>query len=75
MKKKYLFSLVVVAIMSLTFYNVFQNKADIYLSDLALENIEALAQSEINPDCSNGCLTTSGFCYCYGWNFYKPGKW
>ncbi len=38
-------------------------------STLVMENIAntAFAQSEGSFGCPNGCLTTSGCCYCYGY--------
>lgn len=35
------------------------NNEEAVLSDMALENAEALA-GDINPNCPNGCLTTQG---------------
>jgi hypothetical protein len=35
------------------------------LSDVALENAEALADGEINPLCIYGCVDACGSCFCY----------
>ena len=35
-------------------------------SSLLTQNVEALAQGEIDPNCPNGCLWSSGAgCYCF----------
>lgn len=49
-------------------YNVYQSKSEVNLSDLLLDNVEALARNE-NPDCPNGCVDDSGGCWCY--TYYK----
>ncbi len=46
-------------------YNVYNSQNEVGLSDLALNNIEALARYEINPDCPNGCTSASSTCYCF----------
>jgi hypothetical protein len=38
------------------------------LSDVVLENVEALASGEINPDCPNGCSGPGGGCHCNGYH-------
>jgi hypothetical protein len=43
--------------------------------DVALANIEALATSEINPDCPNGCLQSCGDCYCYQHYYLEEKQW
>ena len=48
------------------------------MSDLTLENIEALASGEGGggmTDCPNGCLTYTGICFCYGYQPYEEAKW
>ena len=69
--KKLLCAIAFVAIATVTGWNYNQNKQNINLSNLTLENIDALARDEGNgiTDCPNGCLTPSGVCFCYG---YKP---
>lgn len=42
---------------------------------LSLTSSTAVAQSEVNPNCPNGCLTYLGTCYCYGTHAYKEAKW
>lgn len=48
-------------------YGINTAQNDTKLSDLALDNIEALARGEINPDCPNGCVSGWGGCRCNGW--------
>lgn len=50
------------------------NNDETVLSDMALENAEALA-GDINPECPDGCLTTIGRCYCFEWHDLEKGKW
>lgn len=66
--KKYLkhiaIAAIVVTISSIT-YN--SQKTTFMLSKIALENIEAIANNEIDPECPNGCLAKDGpGCYCRG---------
>ena len=42
--------------------------------DIALANVEVLAQGEINPECENGCIDECGKCYCYGLHNYAEYK-
>lgn len=65
MKKKLLSVLGVVAIMTLVAYASQVNNEEAELSDMALENAEALAE-DINPMCPDGCLDPPGYCFCYG---------
>ena len=53
MKKKYYASLLAVVVIAFTVYNVYQSqKADASLSDLAMANVEALANGEFsNGNC------------------------
>lgn len=75
MKKNLLLTLAVVVAMSLTAYNAFHNQEETELSAITLENVEALASSEINPDCPDGCLTTPGYCFCYRPYPNKTASW
>jgi hypothetical protein len=76
MKKKILYVIVVVAIALMAGWNVSRNMSEEALSDMALANVEALAQ-ETNSECPNGCLAEcSSGCYCNGWHeLYKEAKW
>ena len=35
------------------------------MSDLMLANVEALADYEVNPDCPNGCTSSTSYCRCF----------
>lgn len=37
------------------------------LSDLELSNIEALDETEVNPDCPTGCKAGGDGCFCRIW--------
>ena len=74
MKKKFLSVLGVVAMMALVAYASQVNSEEAELSDMPLENAEALAQN-INPDCPNGCLTDLGSCKCHGPQPYLEATW
>ena len=46
------------------------------LSDVGLENVEALASGEINLECPNGCVEGNDGCYCYKrYPNYSEAKW
>ena len=49
MKKRILGAALLVAIAVAAGWNYQQNKQDVQLSDLALENVEAIAQGELQP--------------------------
>lgn len=64
--KKLLLTVVSVAMVSFAAYSSLQANEDVSLSDLAMENAEALAQDPINPDCPDGCLNIKDiYCFCY----------
>lgn len=64
--KKTFFSVAIIATVAIAGWNYQQNQQSVELSDLALENVEALAQYEDN-ECPNGCLTIYDpkGCWCY----------
>lgn len=74
MKKKLLSVLSALAMMALVAYASQANNEEAVLSDMALENAEALA-GNINPDCPNGCLTDPGSCKCNGPHPYLEATW
>ena len=41
-------------------------KSDV-MSELALANVEALADDDENPMCENGCLDNGDGCLCHYW--------
>lgn len=63
--KKLLLTFVSVAMVSFAAYSSLQSNEDVSLSDMAMENAEALAQ-DINPLCPDGCLNIEDiYCLCY----------
>lgn len=74
MRKKILNATFAVAIMAVAGYNIHMNQPKIEMSELALANIEALAEVE-NPNCPNGCLSTYGLCFCNGHQPYEEKDW
>ncbi len=62
--KKLLLTFVSVAMVSFAAYSSLQSNENVSLSDMAMENAEALAQDE--DPCPWGCLAKYGFCVCYG---------
>jgi hypothetical protein len=44
---------------------VSQSENEVALSDLAKDNMEALAKTQINPECPNGCIGGGPSCYCF----------
>lgn len=76
MKKKLLLTFVSVAMVSFAAYSSLQSNEDVSLSNLAMENAEALAD-EINPLCPDGCVDPkTKKCLCNG-IYYKltPFNW
>ena len=43
-------------------YSVYASQQEKTMSDLALANVEALADDEINPLCPNGCVDNGSGC-------------
>lgn len=76
MKKKILSGVFALGLLATAGFGVNRSvDSDANLSDLALRNVEALAQSE-NDLCPNGCWTNGNGCYCYGWYpDYKEASW
>lgn len=73
MKKKFLLAFGATAVIGLAAYSLQPKSEEVTLSEMAMENVEALAY--INPECPNGCLTTSGSCKCYGQHPYWEAEW
>ena len=63
MKKKAFTVLGIVAMLAMVAYASQANNEEAVLSDMAMENAEALAY-HINPECPDGCLDPPGYCYC-----------
>lgn len=74
MKKKVIFTVAVFAIALTATLGVSQmtQQEATNLTDLALNNTEALAFETL---CPNGCLTTAGTCNCRGTHPYKEANW
>lgn len=67
--KKVIFGLAVVAAAALGVYSANTDNAMAQMSDLQMENVEALGQevetTPINPMCETGCLDRAGNgCFC-----------
>ena len=64
---KKLFATVLVAVVAIAAgYNIYQSQNTVSLSELALDNVEALANGEANPNCPNGCIAQEfEWCFCY----------
>lgn len=78
--KKNIIKVTLVAVFALIAgYNVYASQKAETLSDLALANVEALAESReyhVNPDCANGCVSGSQGCYCFEpYPNYSEAKW
>ena len=78
MKKQLIKVAFVAAIAVACGLNVFNSQKSETLSEVALANVEALADVDpnINPECPNGCLDDGEGCYCYHqYADYKEAKW
>ena len=64
LKKKVFTVLGAVAMLAMVAYASQANNEEAVLSDMAMENVEALATGE--DPCSWGCLAAYGFCVCNG---------
>lgn len=61
--------------MALVAYASQANNEEAVLSDMALENAEALADN-VNPDCPNGCLDIEDdYCFCHMPFQLKEAEW
>ena len=77
MNKKYIKATLVAVVALISCINAFNAQKTDTLSDVALANVEALAEEEINEDCPNGCLDRydpTG-CWCYQWYPYEEKIW
>lgn len=74
--KKILFVVAFAAVTLLSGFNYVQNNNEVKLSDLALANVEALANGRINDLCPDGCVSNGDGCYCYFWyDNFKSFNW
>ena len=76
MKTNILKAAFVVAIAMVGGINVFNAQKTEVLSDVAMANVEALADDEVNPLCPNGCVENGTGCFCNGWypSYQEAGK-
>ena len=72
--KKILFAAVAALTICASAYTYYQQNSSVALNDLALANVEALAQGE-DSTCPNGCLTTPGKCNCRGPRDNEEATW
>ena len=78
MKKQIIKLLAVVAVVAIAGWNYMNSENDVQMSDLTVDNIEALADGEgdVNPDCPNGCVSGGGGCFCHvNYPQYKEASW
>ena len=76
MKTKLLNIGLVIVIAIVAVINVFNSQKSEVLSDVAMANVEALADDEVNPLCPNGCVENGTGCFCNGWypSYQEAGK-
>ncbi|MBQ8529987.1 MAG: NVEALA domain-containing protein [Parabacteroides sp.] len=74
MTKRILSVITFVAVVAVAGWNYNQNTIE--LSELTLNNVEALASGEGDgmTDCPNGCLTPAGVCFCYGYHPFEEAR-
>ena len=66
MKKKIRAVMMVAAVALIAGVNVYHSQRTTEMSDMALANVEALANNE-NDLCPNGCYDNGDGCYCNVW--------
>ena len=66
MRKNIIRTAFVAAFALMAGYNVYTSQHEKTMSDLALANVEALADDEENPLCPNGCVDNGSGCACNG---------
>lgn len=78
MKKKVMYAVVCVALAAVAGWNYQQNQKEVAMSDLTLENIEALASGEGSSDCTRECPYSGYMCiinFTNGTSISCPGRW
>ena len=75
MKKKFLGIVAAVAVVAIAGVNYLQMNQSVELSDLALANVEALAQGELLPDVDITCGATEGRCWKKDWVSASGLQW
>ncbi len=79
MSKKFFATLIVAVVATFAGYNIYQSQKTVTMSDLALANVEALANDNENSGCPNGCVDGGDGCTCNGihvtiWKEYNWGN-
>jgi hypothetical protein len=69
MKKKFFAAFVVAVVAAIAGYNMSQGQDDVQLTDVQMENVEALAN--VPTMCPNGCHSNGPGCSCNGFH----AKW
>ena len=76
MKKNILKVTVVAAFALVAGFNVYNSQKSDVMSELALANVEALADDDENPMCENGCVDKGNGCLCHYWfENYQEYQW
>lgn len=78
MKKKIMYAVAFVALAAVAGWNYQQNQKEVAMSDLTLENIEALASGEGSSDCTRECPYSGYMCiinFTNGTSISCPGRW
>lgn len=78
MKKKIMYAVACVALAVVAGWNYQQNQKEVAMSDLTLENIEALASGEGSSDCTRECPYSGYMCiinFTNGTSISCPGRW
>lgn len=76
MIKKTFIVMAIAAIAAVAGWGYQQSNSEVTLSDLASENLEALADKKPNTDCENGCTSSGDGCFCYEWYWHsKEASW
>lgn len=78
MKKKVFGAVALIAIAVAAGWNVQQSNNKVEMSDLTLENIEALASGEGSSDCTRECPYSGYMCiinFTDGTSISCPGRW
>ena len=76
MKKNILKATLVAAFALVAGFNVYNSQKSDVMSELALANVEALANDDENPMCENGCVDNGNGCLCHYWfENYQEYQW
>lgn len=73
-----MYAVTFVALAAVAGWNYQQNQKEVAMSDLTLENIEALASGEGSSDCTRECPYSGYMCiinFTNGTSISCPGRW